>query len=334
MKIQKLRDMNLGVVADELEELRAFKAEIESQEPFRWALDHLDFGIGTTLFDSEHGAIDFSRHLSCSSKAMPLYAKPVPPKQPSRITDEMISSAMSVVIGYSGEYGTYNEYLSKKTAREVLEAALSASEQELVVAVPDDHMHVSEFVDLCKSFSSRTGSIYIGDVEGALSGYLSAAKTFAPSHSQQSAQAWQPIETAPKDGTEILLCSAVIHDIGLCYWHEGMDGWTWGAGNYFRNPLHWMPLPEPPSLDRCPSQESKPDKEFNPRHNCATDCAVAAIEYALANDEPVTFLRLWMHGEFDALHKEWDNIPDAVFIGADTLFKPTLDNEREQGGAV
>lgn len=54
------------------------------------------------------------------------------------------------------------------------------------VAVPDDHMHVSEFIDLCKSFSSRTGSIYIGDVESALSGYLSAANTFSQSHSQQS----------------------------------------------------------------------------------------------------------------------------------------------------
>jgi hypothetical protein len=33
---------------------------------------------------------------------------------------------------------------------------------------------------------------------------------------------WQPIETAPKDGTEILLCSDFIHDIGLCYWSQSV----------------------------------------------------------------------------------------------------------------
>lgn len=44
------------------------------------------------------------------------------------VTDEMISRAMSVVIGSSGDYGTHNDYLSKDTAREVLEAALSADE--------------------------------------------------------------------------------------------------------------------------------------------------------------------------------------------------------------
>lgn len=38
--------------------------------------------------------------------------------------------------------------------------------------IPDDHLHVSEFIDLCKSFSSRTSSIYIADVEAALHGIL------------------------------------------------------------------------------------------------------------------------------------------------------------------
>ena len=65
---------------------------------------------------------------------------------------------------------------------------------------------------------------------------------------------WQPIETAPKDETEILLfCSAgPLSDMGLCYWRddEQMTGWTWGAGNRFNNPTHWMPLPAPPDTQR------------------------------------------------------------------------------------
>ena len=62
---------------------------------------------------------------------------------------------------------------------------------------------------------------------------------------------WQPIETAPRDGTWILLTG-------------GSVGWDWdgdskprvvaaqfserNAGHYgeYENPTHWMPLPEPP----------------------------------------------------------------------------------------
>ncbi|OLU25466.1 hypothetical protein BVH03_17575 [Pseudomonas sp. PA15(2017)] len=52
------------------------------------------------------------------------------------------------------------------------------------------------------------------------------------------------------------------------------------------------------------------------------NAAVAAIEYALGNDDPITFLRCWHEGNFDALRNEWEDVPDEVFIGADHLFKP------------
>lgn len=47
--------------------------------------------------------------------------------------------------------------------------------------------------------------------------------------------------------------------------------------------------------------------------------AVAAIQYALNDDDCKTFLRLWNEGEFDALREEWDDVPDEVFDGADPL---------------
>lgn len=66
---------------------------------------------------------------------------------------------------------------------------------------------------------------------------------------------WQPIETAPRDETWILLTGGII-DYG---WHNGdkppvvvgqsaKEGWqfAWYDGGYYgeyENPTHWMPLP-------------------------------------------------------------------------------------------
>jgi len=65
---------------------------------------------------------------------------------------------------------------------------------------------------------------------------------------------WQPISTAPKDGTAFLgwLPERVGYfarqDIATCSWTE------WGSGRWRVNghnsasdqPTHWMPLPEAP----------------------------------------------------------------------------------------
>ena len=61
---------------------------------------------------------------------------------------------------------------------------------------------------------------------------------------------WQPIETAPKDGTRILTASR--HNSG--WWLIVAE---WGGkspprwidsfiGRTAQSPTHWMPLPEPP----------------------------------------------------------------------------------------
>ena len=71
---------------------------------------------------------------------------------------------------------------------------------------------------------------------------------------------WQPIETAPKDGTEILLLipldwqsSTIIEPrIGKGrYVATGWftcEGWLNRLGQWVNEetPTHWMPLPEPP----------------------------------------------------------------------------------------
>lgn len=63
---------------------------------------------------------------------------------------------------------------------------------------------------------------------------------------------WQPIETAPKDGTEIMGYCAGLRMFGLMSYEawesagvrQGM--WATNDGGYQRSPTHWMPLPAAP----------------------------------------------------------------------------------------
>ena len=62
---------------------------------------------------------------------------------------------------------------------------------------------------------------------------------------------WQPIETAPKDGTSIVLKG--MFQCKVCAWvtekdsrgkkHSFWWGWDWPQ---YEEPYLWMPLPEPP----------------------------------------------------------------------------------------
>src|SRR5690606_16962773 len=100
---------------------------------------------------------------------------------------------------------------------------------------------------------------------------------------QQEPEAWRPIETAPKDGTWVMLWRGRTN-FGCCdpfvigKWFDGREGvasWVWPDGpydpyteagradadvdiasgyHYKSNKFtHWMPLPTPPAL----AQEGK-----------------------------------------------------------------------------
>lgn len=69
---------------------------------------------------------------------------------------------------------------------------------------------------------------------------------------------WHPIETAPKDGNNILLID-IDNDILIakfCSYYDDeaemiIAGWTPNELIYYVDPnfTHWMPLPEPPEKE-------------------------------------------------------------------------------------
>lgn len=64
----------------------------------------------------------------------------------------------------------------------------------------------------------------------------------------QEARQWMPIETAPRDGTAMLVYTAGENINCMAYYEHGFD--SFGDGE---DPTHWMPLPEPPTPDIDPS---------------------------------------------------------------------------------
>lgn len=80
---------------------------------------------------------------------------------------------------------------------------------------------------------------------------------------------WQPIDTAPKDGTNVIVTNGV--SVAQGWWehqepyirekrdmegryidqdeHDGYDGWLDCEGGMQPDPTHWMPLPAPPVSD-------------------------------------------------------------------------------------
>ena len=73
--------------------------------------------------------------------------------------------------------------------------------------------------------------------------------------------AWQPIETAPKDRSEILLhrepCGSVANGYWLSEAYAGNGAWIWPYVH--KTPTHWMPLPPAPGTLAAPKAPAVPE---------------------------------------------------------------------------
>ena len=60
---------------------------------------------------------------------------------------------------------------------------------------------------------------------------------------------WQPIETAPKD-VSILVIQTQNNIFAIAKGKNGRGNWKTGCGRmeYIAGVTHWMPLPQPPDM--------------------------------------------------------------------------------------
>ena len=60
---------------------------------------------------------------------------------------------------------------------------------------------------------------------------------------------WLPIESAPKDGTRVLLYRADwMENLAVGFWSDDFQEWRPVGGGCFPGPTHWHQGPPPPSL--------------------------------------------------------------------------------------
>lgn len=91
------------------------------------------------------------------------------------------------------------------------------------------------------------------DYGNALSLIEMVLKAIPPASETGRASAWQPISSAPKDGTQILVF-VPPHEVTTTSWEDGTWGWPdhvfWSV-----EPTHWRLLPLAPSEDETTRTE-------------------------------------------------------------------------------
>lgn len=98
-----------------------------------------------------------------------------------------------------------------------------------------------------------------GDEDGPIQLGYTADQMHAYARAALAAPQWQPIETAPKDGTCVMVWPPTWNDVASCakwdrdeyvkrprpYWRR-IDDLGRASTSRDKPPTHWQPLPQPP----------------------------------------------------------------------------------------
>ena len=98
-----------------------------------------------------------------------------------------------------------------------------------------------EAVELLAHCCNELGYKECATILRALSAALTASQA-------ETAAAWQPIETAPRDGTKFLAYEQRNVLYYPCWWNCDFTNWEGWQDDWDSEPepSHWMPLPLPP----------------------------------------------------------------------------------------
>lgn len=105
---------------------------------------------------------------------------------------------------------------------------------------------------------------------------------------------WQPIETAPKDGTHILAWDRTC--IECIFFNKDVGKWvtTWDCDESYEflgMPTHWMPLPPPPESEQTPiKMKPQPEPLIREKRLLAEYEPQPPVAAPLELPEPVAYL--------------------------------------------
>lgn len=118
---------------------------------------------------------------------------------------------------------------------------------------------------------SKDGAVYDPTILTRIDAALAATPADVPKPTHVEGEEWQPIETAPKDGTWILVWGEDFDCPMSAQWSlldinpnstTFENGWV-GYGYIFHDLTHWMPLPQAPTQpqDSVKGEENKKDEQ-------------------------------------------------------------------------
>ena len=108
----------------------------------------------------------------------------------------------------------------------------------------DQARHMALRAGLMIAEKAATSPLKESPTAASHSSLSDAGRMSAPTDAAALQEGWKPIETAPKDGTELLLWNGAFRIIGR-YYQSSTDGW-WVANAIPIEPVKWQPLPAPP----------------------------------------------------------------------------------------
>lgn len=120
--------------------------------------------------------------------------------------------------------------------------------------------------DSIATCGEREATFIVALINAFRAGRLIDPTTLSEAVAAARAEGWQPIETAPRDRTRVLVAVPSQHAgqpmiVGEAYFDPDHEGGTWwwsgtGSKDYFTSsihevnagpPTHWIPLPAPPT---------------------------------------------------------------------------------------